>query len=282
MQLLGTLRLAIGIESEAFLRSVAQPLLKAQSIALRLGNLLPFFVKEHLIDEAFWLATSQHLRNLAGLDAAVCQVLAIHFIVNAKRNPAHGPIDLPLKLCLPAQDRLCDCLSFIIEADDPGIGIDHLDRDLQDNSALRADRENGRIGCGALLAQRRQHDVHDRLIMAQDILQRLIERARIVALGRRDEFILETEPIKKLAEHRIVVMRETFELIEGVGNFCQRLAKIGLEHLLVRHIIGDLAKAIHIVRKCDQSRRHARQGLEGVTNHCRAQHFIECTDMRQS
>src|SRR3546814_13750533 len=58
------------------------------------------------------------------------------------------------------------------------------------------------------------HDVQDILIVAQHILQRRVERARLILLGRADEFIFEAEAVEKLAQHRIVMMRETFELAE--------------------------------------------------------------------
>src|SRR3546814_20522257 len=82
------------------------------------------------------------------------------------------------------------------------------------------------IGRRALGAQRRQHDVENVLIVPQHGLQRVVESARLVAFGRADEFIFEAEAVEKFAQHRIIVMRETFELAERIGNSGERLAQI--------------------------------------------------------
>ena len=135
-QLLGGLGLAVDIEGQAVLAAIAQPLVDRQAIALGLGDLLALFVEEHLVDHALGLLPAEHARDLARLHAAVGQVLAVHLVIDAQRDPAHRPVDLPLQLGTAAQNRLLDDLAFVGEAHDPGIGIDHLDRHLQHDAGL--------------------------------------------------------------------------------------------------------------------------------------------------
>src|SRR3546814_13260918 len=98
MQLLRRLWLAKREESQAFLAAIAQPFLDRQAIALRLRNLLALLVEEHLIDQSLGLAPAERLGDLARLDAAVGQVLAIHLVLDAQCDPAHRPVDFPLQL----------------------------------------------------------------------------------------------------------------------------------------------------------------------------------------
>src|SRR3546814_11821090 len=87
MQLLRRLWLAKREESQAFLAAIAQPFLDRQAIALRLRNLLALLVEEHLIDQSLGLAPAERLGDLARLDAAVGQVLAIHLVIDAQCDP---------------------------------------------------------------------------------------------------------------------------------------------------------------------------------------------------
>src|SRR3546814_4122104 len=98
MELLRRLRLAKREESQAFLAAIAQPFLDRQAIALRLRNLLALLVEEHFIDQPLGLAPAERLGDLARLDAAVGQVLAVHLVIDAQRAPAHHPVHLPLQL----------------------------------------------------------------------------------------------------------------------------------------------------------------------------------------
>src|SRR3546814_20046439 len=59
VELLGLLRLAIGVEGQALLRAIGQPLLQDESVALGLGELIALLVEEHLVIEAFGRAASQ-------------------------------------------------------------------------------------------------------------------------------------------------------------------------------------------------------------------------------
>ena len=47
-----------------------------------------------------------------------------------------------------------------------------------------------------------------------------------VAIGRRQEFIVEAEAVEEMPQHRIVVVREALVLAERVGDLGQRLAEI--------------------------------------------------------
>src|SRR5687767_10732663 len=68
VQALGLARLAIGEEGQAFLIAVGQPILEAEAIALRLGNLLALLVEEHLVVETLGRSAAEHARNRARLD----------------------------------------------------------------------------------------------------------------------------------------------------------------------------------------------------------------------
>src|SRR5258708_3640248 len=98
MQALRAPRLAVDVEAQAWLAAVAQPFLEAEAVSLRLGDLLALFVEEHLVIEALGRAAAEDARDLARLDDAVDQVLARHFVIDTERDPARGPVDLPLQL----------------------------------------------------------------------------------------------------------------------------------------------------------------------------------------
>ena len=69
---------------------------------------------------------------------------------------------------------------------------------------------------------------------------------------------------------------------EGIGNRGERLAKIFAQHLLIGHIVGNLAQAVHVVGKRDQPRGHIAHLLEGVAHPARARDFAEGADMGQA
>src|SRR3546814_6598605 len=85
-----------------------------KAIALGLRNLLALFVEKHFIDEAFGFPAAQRLGDLARLDASVGQVLAIHFIIDVQRYPAHGPIDLPLQFLAACMSPMLNHFSLIL------------------------------------------------------------------------------------------------------------------------------------------------------------------------
>src|SRR5574338_881598 len=78
VQALRLLRLAVDVKGEARLASVAEPLLEAEPVALRLGDLLALFVEEHLVVKAFGRAAAEHARDLRGRNAAGGQHLPRH------------------------------------------------------------------------------------------------------------------------------------------------------------------------------------------------------------
>ena len=228
-----------------------------QAIALRLGNLLAVFVEEQLVDQAFRAAAAEHLGNAAGLQVAVSEVLAAHLVIDAEGDPAHPPVNLPLQLGMAAEDRGLDILAKVMEPDDPGLRIDHRHRHLQHLPGCRRDRENRRIGLAPLLAQGGQHDVHDRAEIAQHAAQGIIECPGIVAIGGRDKFVLEPEAVEEFAQHRVVVMREAFVLVERIGDAAQRMADVRGEQPLVGQVFRHLAQPVHVVGKGDQPGRRA-------------------------
>ena len=105
------------------------------------------------------------------------QVLAGHLVIDAKHEPAHRPIGLPLQLAGPAGDRRLDLgTAFGVEIGDGvplRMGGDHLG--LKHAAGLRTDRKERAVGGAALLAEGGQHDVHD-----------LVEMVGIAAMGSAD------------------------------------------------------------------------------------------------
>ena len=159
-------------------------MLDRQAIALRFGNLFAVLIEEQLVDQAVGLATAQHSGDLARLYAGIGQVLTIHLIIDIQCDPAHGEIDLPLQLGHTAKSGLIDHAAvFVSEADCPRIGVDNFNGHLQHMSRIWTYRHDGRICRGALCPQCRQHDIKDRLIVAQHILQRVVKCAGIVSIA---------------------------------------------------------------------------------------------------
>ena len=132
MEALRALRFAVDVEAQARLAAVAQPFLEAEAVALRLGDFLALLVEEHLVIEALGRAAAEDARDLARLDDAVDQVLARHLVIDPERDPARRPVDLPLELGRAAERRLPDPAAvLVVEGDEAGFGVDHLDRHLQ-------------------------------------------------------------------------------------------------------------------------------------------------------
>ena len=122
---------------------------------------------------------------------------------------------------------------------------------------------------------------HDRVEPAQHLAEYFVEAPTGVAIGRRQEFVVEAVAVQKTPEHRIIVVREALIFTERIGDLGQRLAEKFGEHRLVRHIVWHLAQTVHVVRKRDQLGRDIGQCVEGVAHHRRAQHFVERADMGQ-
>ena len=141
-----------------------------------------------------------------------------------------------------------------------------------------------RIGRGALLAQRGQHDLLHGVEAREHVQQRLVEAAGRVIVGRGRELVVEAEAVEEVAQHRVVVVREALELVERIGDLRERLAEVLRQHLLVGHVVGHLAQPVHVVGEREQPRLDlaAGQRLEGVAHHGRARDFAERADMRQA
>ena len=212
------------------------------------------------------------------------QVLAGHFVIDTKHEPAHRPVGLPLKLAHPAGDAGLDLGAGIGMKIGDGVTV-RMRRDdlgLQDMAAVRADREERAVGGAPLLAEGRQHDVHDGVVIRQHGAKTVIEAARAVAVGRADKLIVEAEGIKKGLEAGIVMRAKGRVRAERVPDRCQRQAEIGLHRRAVRDVVRHLAKPVHIIGETDKTCRRAGHDLEGVPHHAGAHHFAEGADMRQA
>ena len=120
--------------------------------------------------------------------------------------------------------------------------------------------------------------------MLEHVEQRRIEPPGRVALGRREELVVETERVEKRLEPRIVVLAEARMQPERIGHLGERLAEMLSHHVLVGDVVGDFAQAVHVVGEADQPRRHLVLGehAEGVPHHGGARDLAERADMRQA
>ena len=211
------------------------------------------------------------------------QILAGHFVVDAERHPAHGPVRLPLQLAAPAGDRRRDALAGVFIGNGSRRGIVRDDRHLQDDPGLFVDRQKRRIGLRALFAQRRQHDLHHFFEMPQDVQKRLVKASRRVTGGRGQELVVEAELVEEGAQPRIVVRGETRMRAERIGHLGERLAEMLRHHFFVGHIVGNLAQPIHVVGERNQPGFDLIIGkyAKCVTHHRCARDFAERADMRQ-
>src|SRR3546814_19030782 len=86
------------------------------------------------------------------------------------------------------------------------------------------------------------HNVLYRLVVAQHLLQRGIESAGGVPVGRRLELVLETEGVEEAAQARNDLVHAALVLAERFGNTGLRLAEVLGHHLLVGDVVGHLAQ----------------------------------------
>ncbi len=158
IQPLGRLRRLLHVVGEALGRAVAQPLLHGQAVALGLGDLLVVLVHEELVVEALRRLAAQDPADPVGDLHRVHQVLARHLVVHLERGPAHGPVGAPLHLDPAAGDRNLGQGPVLVREDDgPAVQMTLQRRRLQHPAGPGADRQEGRIGGAALLAEGRQH-----------------------------------------------------------------------------------------------------------------------------
>ncbi len=146
-------------------------------------------------------------------------VLAIHLEIDAQRRPARAEIRLPLQLHLPAGDRQRPFPpGLVVEGDRAFAGVDLLHRHIKHPPGLGVDRQEAGIGLLPLLAQAGQHDLHDVVIALGGMAQRVVEIARLVEVGRREELVLEAEGVEEPPQHGVVVVAEAREFAERVGH----------------------------------------------------------------
>ena len=215
------------------------------------------------------------------------QILTRHLVVDAERGPAHRPVRLPLQLAVATSDGNGDSLGRlgIVIRDRAVLRVVRDDRHVKHLPGARTDRQERRIGRGALLPQRRQHDRHHLLEPLEHLEQRRVELAGFVIVGRAYELVFEAELIEERAQPRIVVVPERGILVrERVRHAGQRLVEMRGEHLLVRHVVRHLAQAVHVIGEGDQPRLDpvVGQHAERMPHHGRAGDLAERADVRQA
>src|SRR3546814_7060111 len=102
----------------------------------------------------------------------------------------------------------------VIIADGPGLCVPLGERYLKHQARPGANGQDRRIGLAPVLAQRRQHHAHDRFIVGEHGLQRIVEPARAIAFGGGDELIFKAEAVEEIAKHGVVVMGKALERSE--------------------------------------------------------------------
>ncbi len=194
------------IKRKAFRRGIGQPVVDRQAVALGLGDLARLFVEEKLVIEAVRRRAAKRLADLRRQHDTIDQILAGHFVVDTKREPAHRPIGLPLALDPAARDEGFDFLAgFRIEIDDGAllrVTLDH--RHLQHGAGSGTNRQEGRIGRLPLVAKRRQDDVHHLIVDFKHPHERFVETAGGVIVGRAGELVSKAETVQKSAKPGIV------------------------------------------------------------------------------
>jgi hypothetical protein len=134
------------------------------------------------------------------------------------------------------------------------------------------DRQEDRIGLLALVAQGRQHHLHQRVVAFGGAQEHRVELARAVELGGRDEFVVEPEGVEEAAQHRVVVVAEAFVGAEGVGHRGQRPLEMLAQHVAVRHVLGHLAHPVEVVRK-----QTSRVGMSLIVSKARRTMVVRST-----
>ena len=210
-------------------------------------------------------------------------VLAIHLEIDAQRRPARAKVGFPLKLHVAPRNQKGPLFAvLVVEGDVAVLGVYLLHRDIKNAARLRMDWQEAGIGLLPLLAQRGQHDFHDCVIALGGKAKGRIKFARSIEFGRRDKLVLEPESIEEPAQHGVVMVAEALVFTEGIGNRGQRLLHVGQKHIAVRHVVGNFAHPIKVVRETNQPRRDIRDHLKGTADHRRAEHFAKGANMRQA
>ena len=168
----------VHVERERLARAVGEPFLDGQAVAAGFRDLLAVLIEEELVDESGRRRRAEDATDAAGERDRIDQVLARHFVVDAQGMPAHRPVGLPLELAAPAGDRDGRRLACGIDvAHGARVLVAPDDRHLQHPTRLRAERQERAPGRPPLRAQGGQDDAHDRVVMAEHVQKRRIERA---------------------------------------------------------------------------------------------------------
>ena len=109
-----------------------------------------------------------------------------------------------------------------------------------------------------------------------------VESARRVTFGRGNELVLESEAVQEGAQARVVVGPEALVRTKRVGYPGQRLAQMLGQHVPIRHVLGHLPQAVHVVAEREQAGRKAGEFGEGAPDPARARNFAERAYMRQA
>ena len=174
---------------------------------------------------------------------------------------------------------------LVVEGHRSGRGVDLFHRHVEHPARFRRDRQEGAVSGLTLLAERRQHHLHDVVVALGRLEQRGVEPARLVIFRGAGEFVFEAERVEEAAQHGVVMRGEAVVIAaERVRHRRKRHVEVGLKRRPVRHVVGNFAHAVHVVGKADQPRLDlvAGQHAEGVPHHGGARHFTEGADMRQA
>ena len=155
------------------------------------------------------------------------------------------------------------------------LGLQHL-------TTFRTDREERAVGFAAFRAQRRQHDIHDGIIIGQNGAQPVIKASGPVTVSRTDKFIFKTEGIQKRLKARIIMRPEGIMRSERILHRCQRHAEIRHQRITIRNIVRDLAQPVQIIGKTHKACLRAGQNLKGMADHRGPHHLAKSANMRQA
>ena len=130
------------------------------------------------------------------------------------------------------------------------VAFDHWH--LQHPAGFQAHGQEWAVGGPPLLAQRRQDDVDNLVVVLKHAEQGGIEAAAFITFRRAQEFIVEAEFVQERAQPGVVVVAKTFVGPERIGNRRQRFAQVLAEHFGVGQVVRHFAKSVQVVGKGEQ------------------------------
>ena len=166
--------------------------------------------------------------------------------------------------------------------DGPGFNVKLGHLGHQDLVGTFFDRHERAVCRATFFTKGRQHDLLDRIIPFKKTQKRCIKHARTIAFGRRFEFVIKAETVEEIAKTRVVVMRKAFMGAKRVRHAGQCLAKMLRDHILVRDIVGYLAKTVHVIREAEKFGRNIGHLFERAADIGRARNFAKRPDMGQA